>query len=200
MLNEPRSNRFAECLAGKDNRLSGKHMAKLNAYKQGLEAKYTGWFFPNFDPDDGGVCAEILFLFEKPGPQTDRTNGGSGYISMDNDDPTAEATWRFMRQAGIERNRVISWNVIPGWNGTIKLTAQERNEGMAELRGLIDILLPQLKAVVLVGKQAQKAEHVLKDYPLQIYRSAHPSPKVRATNPALWAAIPDIWAKAAQIR
>ena len=200
MLDEPRSNRFDECLNRKDQRLSDSHMVELNAYRLSLEVKYKGWFFPNFDPDDGGVDAELLFLFEKPGPMTDRMNGGSGYISMDNDDPSAEATWRFMRQAGIERKRVVSWNVIPGWNGTINLTAQERRDGVEELRRLMDILSGSLKAVVLLGKQAHKAEKILADYPQRVFYSAHPSPKVRAIYPKLWNDIPNVWARAALVK
>ena len=47
---------------------------------------------------------------------------GSGFISRDNDDPTAEASFRFYREAGVERRQSVVWNVIPGWNSTIKVT------------------------------------------------------------------------------
>ncbi len=68
----------------------------------------------------GGIEARVLFLFEKPGPMTaDEAIGkrpGSGFISRDNDDPTAEAVFNFMRQADIPRELTILWNVIPWWN------------------------------------------------------------------------------------
>jgi hypothetical protein len=40
--------------------------------------------FPDFDPLDGGINAKILFLFEKPGPRTSQHDGGSGFISAEN--------------------------------------------------------------------------------------------------------------------
>jgi hypothetical protein len=43
---------------------------------------------------------------------------GSGFISRNNDDPTAEATMGFMEKAGIPHTLTVSWNVIPWWNGT----------------------------------------------------------------------------------
>jgi hypothetical protein len=48
---------------------------------------------PDFDPLDGGVNAQVLFLLEKPGPMAaeDGKRAGSGFISRDNDDGTAEA-------------------------------------------------------------------------------------------------------------
>jgi hypothetical protein len=75
---------------------------------------------PEFDSLDGGVDARVLFLFEKPGPMTAEGNGanrrvGSGFISRNNDDPTAEATFTFMRQANLPRKLTILWNVIPWW-------------------------------------------------------------------------------------
>jgi hypothetical protein len=69
-----------------------------NLRRPGLEVR-------DFDPADGGVKAQALFLFEKPGPMT-VTGGrgkrtGSGFISRNNDDPTAEAVFNFMHEAAI---------------------------------------------------------------------------------------------------
>jgi len=88
---------------------------------------------PDFDPLDGGINAEVLFLFEKPGPMT----SGSGFISRDNDDPTAETTMDFMAKAGLARERTVTWNVIPWWwNGTTKVTPAELRQGTACVRDL----------------------------------------------------------------
>jgi hypothetical protein len=82
------------------------HMAPLVEYAAELR-KRNGVEAPEFDPLDGGVDAQILFLFEKPGPMTARAGRriGSGFISRNNDDRTAEATYKFMCQAGIPRHR-----------------------------------------------------------------------------------------------
>jgi len=141
----------------------------------------------------------VLFLFEKPGPMTASGSDkrfGSGFISRNNDDPSAEATFDFMERAGIPRKLTVTWNLIPWWNGTRKITGQELRDGLDCLQELIG-LLPNLRAVVLVGKHAAKAEPYLKEkYPgLRVFASAHPSPLVRANFSQRWNAIPAEWAR-----
>jgi hypothetical protein len=112
------------------------HIAPLSHFAATLRAQDRGEV-PEFDPLDGGVDAKALFLFEKPGPMTDATKtgkrSGSGVISRDNDDPTAEATFRFMQDAGIPRKLTITWNVIPWWNGTRRISGAELREGVDAL-------------------------------------------------------------------
>ncbi|RYD85965.1 MAG: uracil-DNA glycosylase, partial [Verrucomicrobiaceae bacterium] len=119
----------------------------------------------------------------------------SGFISRNNDDPTAEATFKFMQQAGIPRAETISWNVVPWWNGTRKITATELREGASYVRELV-ALLPRLRAVVFVGKKAARAQKHLADLNLRFFSSDHPSPIVRAAMPERWRAIPDRWSEA----
>jgi len=175
--------------------LSEPHMVPLANFVQTLRLTNPGWEFPDFDPLDGGVEAEILFLFEKPGPMTSAKNKGSGFISRNNDDPTAHATFVFMNEAGLKRKRTLIWNVIPGWNGTRKVTASELRLGVVQLEALIP-LLPNLTTIVLVGSKAKRAMRLLKPMGLCILTSAHPSPIVRATRLEEWRAIPTVWAKA----
>lgn len=100
-----------------------------------------------------------------------------------------------MKQAGIDRKRVVLWNVIPGWNGTIKIKPDERRAGVEELAHLLK-LLPKLRTVVLVGRQAGKAAKFMQSMNVKIFTSAHPSPKVRNMNRAMWDLIPRQWAEA----
>ena len=115
---------------------------------------------PDFDPLDGGDGAQALVLFEKPGPMTSIGRGrerlGSGFISRDNDDPTAEATFHFMRKAGLERRVTTVWNMVPWWNGTRAIRADELRAGMNALDNLV-VLLTNLRVVVLVGRKAGRA-------------------------------------------
>lgn len=178
---------LASEIACKRARLSASHMAPLVAYVQELRSLNIG-YVPDFDPDDGGVAASILFLFEKPGPATTK----STFISRDNDDRSAEATYRFMEAAGIPRKLTVTWNTIPAWNGTIHITRQERSEGLAHLARLVG-LLPHLKVCVLVGLEAAHSAYFLEGIGLPIVRSDHPSPRVKASWPERWAAIPDRW-------
>ncbi len=195
----PRSMRDPSVRATRLASLNEPHIAPLSNYVAELRERDSAQY-PQFDPADGGVHASILFLLEKPGPMTvDAGRGartGSGFISRDNDDPTAEAAFAFYRQAGVPRKQSVLWNVIPGWNGTIKVTTDELRAGIEDVQTLV-ALLPKLKAIVLVGKRAARAEELIGragDY--EIFKSPHPSPQVRFTNPALWHSIPGIWKEA----
>ena len=152
--------------------------------------------YPYFDPLDGGIDASLLFLFEKPGPMTARRDNpkASGFISRDNDDPTAEATFSFMQQAGIPRAETVLWNVIPGWNGTRKITSSELVNGVRDFDKLLP-LLRRLRGVVLVGRSAARAGPLINSLP--VFVSDHPSPLVRARYPERWRRIPEKWAEAA---
>ena len=165
------------------------HIAPLTAYAAELGQR-ANVQVPNFDPLDGGVNAQALFLFEKPGPMT----AVSGFISRNNDDPTAEAIFRFMEQAHIPRKRTVIWNIIPWWNGTRKVTAEELQEGAASVDNLVK-LLPALAVVVMVGRKAANARRSLKNTGLELIDSHHPSPLVRARFPSKWEAIPSQWAQ-----
>ncbi|MDT4864861.1 Uracil DNA glycosylase superfamily protein [compost metagenome] len=194
----PRAFKSSEVALARREMLQEAHISPLTAYVENLRIKYPDWEFPDFDPMDGGIHADMLFLLEKPGPMTSPNSNrkGSGFISRNNDDATAEAVFTFMQQAEIDRKRVVLWNVIPGWNGTIKVKSSERNAGVAELGNLLK-LLPKIKAVVLVGSNAHKAEISLKPTEIKIFKSAHPSPKVRNMSREKWDKIPKQWAEAA---
>lgn len=99
-----------------------------------------------------------------------------------------------MLTAGIARKRTVLWNVIPGWNVTIKYNSAEIRRGVEEIRHLLP-LLPRLRTVVLVGKPAQRARRLLQTVrpDLLIRTSAHPSARVYQFNPEQWRAIPDQW-------
>ncbi len=187
----PRTMHDPAVRAARRDMLGQPHIASLAAYARHLRAMGCGEV-PDFDPLDGGIGARVLFLFEKPGPMT-AAAGGSGFISRDNDDRTAAATFDFMRQAGIPREATVIWNVIPWWNGTRKVTSEELHKGVEQAGELIR-LLPGLRAVVLVGRKAARAEPRLAATGLTVFTSAHPSPVVHARWPALWEAIPGQWA------
>jgi hypothetical protein len=132
---------------------------------------------------------------EKPGPMTSAEREGrqgSSFISRDNDDPTAEAVFTFMREAGIPRRETVLWNLIPGWNRTTKVTGAELTEGIKEALRLTP-LLPRLKGVVFVGSQARKLVPHLTPGALSLHFSLHPSRTARRYNKTCWELIPDRW-------
>lgn len=177
--------------------LTAPHIAPLSEYAAKIRMQGNGEV-PDFDPLDGGVEALALFLFEKPGPMTSHSRqgyrAGSGFISRNNDDPTAEATFNFMRTAGIPRELTVIWNVIPWWDGTRKVSANQLSAGVGYVTQLTE-LLPKLRVVVFVGKKAAKARPYLAKTGLGLFSSDHPSPLVRARWPERWEAIPIDWAR-----
>ena len=116
------------------------HMIILKNYVEKLRKTNPQSYTPNFDPNDGGINAKILFLFEKPGRKTDPSYGGSGYISLDNKDETARATKKFLKEANINRKKIVIWNTIPSWNGTRDISIEERKQASLQLSSLLNVL------------------------------------------------------------
>lgn len=193
---EPRSLKNEENRIIRKELLSSQHMQPLTQWVANLRKQLDDSFFvPDFDPLDGGINAEFLFLFEKPGPKTDSRNGGSGFISRDNNDPTAENIFKFMKDIGLNRNRTLIWNIMPIWNKTIKFNSQERKKGTRLLEEVMG-LLPNIKALILVGNSAQSSEKWLKiNNEIHIIKSAHPGAKVKARYRDKWNDIPRQWKK-----
>jgi len=197
--NAPRSLHDPTEVVRRRQLLRERHIAPLTDYVAALRLRNPNWEFPDFDPLDGGIDADLLFLLEKPGPMTspEHKRRGSGFISRDNNDATAEAVFSFMKEAGIDRKRTVLWNTIPGWNGKREIAPGEIGAGIEELLRLLE-LLPRVSTVVLVGKRAQKAEAIFQRQDLRVFRSAHPSPLVKGPNYAMWRRIPQQWAEAAR--
>lgn len=189
-LDAPRLLRDPAQIARRRSELGEPHIKPLTEFAQSLRDRGYG-HVPDFDPWDGGISAQILFLFEKPGPKA----FASGFISRNNDDRSAEYTFNFMRQAGIPRGKTCLWNTVPGWNGTRKLTGMELQQGGAALSELIP-LLPNLKVVVLVGQRAANCWSKFGNPAgLPSIVSAHPSPVNFAYARQTWNTIPRCWAK-----
>jgi len=113
---------------------------------------------PHFDPADAGVNARVLFLLEAPGPMTDSSSTirpGSGFISVDNDDLTAENCW--LARDAAQLDSAAHWNIAPAYLGPTKIKpdAAELAAGAMDLRRLLP-LFEQLQAVVLCGDYAKK--------------------------------------------
>lgn len=132
---------------------------------------------PDFDPWDGGVEAEVLFLLEAPGAKAVR----SGFVSRNNPDETAKNFFELTAEAGIPRRCSVIWNTVPWYIGNGSkirpATAGDITAAAASLARLLD-LLPRLKVIVLVGRKAESAEKLI--LPLRpnirIVKSPHPSP------------------------
>lgn len=134
---------------------------------------------PYFDPLDGGINARCLFIHEAPGPKAIRI---SGFISRNNPDQTANNFFLLNEEVSLPRIETVSWNIVPWYIGDSKkiraATPKDIKAGLPYLDKLIE-LLPEIKAVVLIGKKAQHVETYLrKRWPdLKFFLSPHPSQK-----------------------
>lgn len=108
---------------------------------------------PTVDPAEAGTEARVLLLMEAPGPMTNALNAhpGSGFISSDNNDATAQNLW-CAREAAELVDGTLLWNVVPWYLGPAnkKPTVVDLREGAEPLRELI-AMLPELHTVVTLG-------------------------------------------------
>lgn len=158
--------------------LQAAHMKQLSDFVAQLRQEVgEAAVIPDFDPWDGGVDAEILFLLEAPGAKAVQ----SGFISRNNPDETAKNFFELCSEAGISRSRSVVWNIVPWYIGngsrirpasTVDLTS-----GSSSLARFLD-LLPRLRVIVLVGRKAEYAEKIIRPLlpNIRILKSFHPSP------------------------
>jgi uracil-DNA glycosylase len=167
----------AACAARKAQ-LYEPHVAQLTSFVESLRAKMGPHaHIPYFDPWDGGVGAELLYLLEAPGPRA----VGSAFISRNNPDESAKNFFELNVSAEIARQRTVTWNVVPWYIGTgVKIRAATQADIDAGISSLSDLfaLLPHLRAVVLMGRKAQRAASLIRHLrPNQVLLQApHPSP------------------------
>ena len=133
---------------------------------------------PYFEPLDGGVKAQALFLLEAPGPKAVET----GFVSRDNPDPSAKNMWNLQQEARLRRQDVLLWNIVPWYLGDGQNIRpplpQELEEGQQWLTELLK-LLSYLKVVVLVGRKAQRAAPLIQTCKnLSLYKTFHTSNQV----------------------
>jgi len=156
------------------------HVAPLQALAERIrESRDAPDGVPRFDPLDGGINARVLLLQEAPGPRA----VGSGFVSFDNPDQTAANARHACESAGLTREDVVRWNAVPwyiGNEGGTKIRPATRDDVKRAEPWLAQLLelLPRLQVVVLMGKNAQRLEPVIKRIApnLRIETTTHCSP------------------------
>ncbi|WP_412027419.1 uracil-DNA glycosylase [Deinococcus yunweiensis] len=159
-------------------RLHDPHVAPLNSWAATLST--AGREVPHFDPADGGVDARVLLLLESPGPAVSHT----GFISMDNPDGTAENMHGLITHSGLSRRDLALWNIVPWQLSAARVVTPDRashQDALPATRHLLT-LLPHLKAVVLVGRHAQRGWRDIGS-DLTTFAMPHPSPQNFNTRP-----------------
>jgi Uracil DNA glycosylase superfamily len=132
--------------------LRGGHIAPINALVDDIVAGGSGLWAPYVAPMYGGTDARVLSVLRDPGPKTNTDHGGSGFLCMENDDPTAERLSGLFEAAGISATEVVPWNAYP-WYINKAPTAGQLEAGVEPMRRLV-ALLPNLMVVMLHGGSA----------------------------------------------
>jgi uracil-DNA glycosylase len=123
------------------------------------------------------VDAQVLLLLDAPGPRAVK----SGFVSRNNPDETAKNFFEINLAAGLDRKRTVVWNIVPWYIGTgAKIHAATCTDIKAGIPLLLRLLslLPRLRAVVLIGRKAERAQSVIASArpKLQLLTCPHPSP------------------------
>lgn len=175
---------------------TGPSVRPLNDWVADLRERLgQGESVPWFDPASGGVEARSLFLLEAPGRTAGGSEGGlrrtgSGIISVDNNDPTAQNCWLLRREARLPYEHSLHWNIVPWYLGTAdRITTAGRTEVQRAVPFLHEVisLLPKLEVVVPMGRSAQAgwAAYVARYAPaVRTLATWHPSPRGLASRPA----------------
>jgi len=130
------------------------HIAPINHLVDDLRKDPLRGWAPYVPPMYGGIHARLLSILRDPGPKT-QDGTGSGFICMENDDPTAEAICNHFAAVQIDARDIVPWNAYP-WYINRAPDAAEMTAGLEPLRRLID-LLPNLRVVMLHGGHAKTA-------------------------------------------
>ena len=160
------------------SRLQAAHMRPLSDLAMRIrERQVDPRSVPDFDPLDGGVEAEVLFLLEAPGPRAVQ----SGFVSRNNPDETAKNFFLSSQEAGIERRRTLLWNVVPWYVGEGGRIRPVRGSDVAQARDWLEALLallPGLRIVVFVGRKAALASQLVVQVSpgVGVQSMPHPSP------------------------
>jgi len=202
VLDQPRLLRDPNEVQRRETNIDLPHVAPLNNWVRALRSRLgSDAIVPWFDPCDGGCEAQILWLLEAPGAKATRERGGSGFISCNNNDASAQNTWTTREDGGVPRNLVVHWNAIPYYIGTdTKIRAFNRNDVAAVgplLRELL-AMLPRLNVVILGGLAAQKVwkGYAPPNHSLEVIRCPHPSPRNLNSRPASRVLIVGAWREA----
>ncbi|QQQ75485.1 uracil-DNA glycosylase [Saccharothrix sp. 6-C] len=150
-----RANRLSAVVRAKHARLSEPHIAPFVALADEIAAArgLTPGEVPYPDPEFAGTAAQALVLLQSPGPKTSKTTG-SGLLSLENDDPSAQRCYDEYRRAGLDWHQVLHWNTVPWPTASTDPSGKDLRDARPWLPRLL-ALLPEIKAVLLLGRVAR---------------------------------------------
>lgn len=184
-IDAPRSNRDPGEIERKLSLLHLPHVAPLTAYVDQLRVSHPEALVPYFDPTEAGVEATILGLFEAPGPKA-APPVGSGFVSADNNDQTAQNVWTLLQAAEVDRcTEYVAWNVVPWYLGDGTRIRAASGRDLIEARDALEVLLsllPDVRVAIVFGKAAAQAWKQIGPK-IDAIEAPHPSPLNVNTRP-----------------
>lgn len=131
------------------------HVEPVNRLVDRLRNEPDRGWMPYVAPAYGGVEAQVLLLLRDPGPATHGGPGsdGSGFLSPQNDDPTAERLAALLDRVGLPEDQCTAWNSYP-WYINKPPTSSQLSAGLDPLIELLG-LLQRLRVVILLGAEAR---------------------------------------------
>jgi len=166
------------------------HIAPINHFVDKLRDLDRGEV-PYVAPIYGGVNARLLSILRDPGPMT-QSHSGSGFLSMENDDATAEKICNYYSDAGIDAKEILPWNAYP-WYINRAPKALELEQSVEPLFELIN-MLPRLRVVMLHGGSAKNIwKRLTKRYQnLELDRNLCVVETYHTSNQAFWHKDPEV--------
>lgn len=172
------------------------HMAPLERHLDQIRAaRGPGCQLPRPDPCDGGVEAELLILFHSAAGAALET----GFVSIDNPDAMAGHMTSFLAEAGIDRKRILIWNVVPWRVDKGEPSQADLDAAEPWLLGLLE-LLPRLRVTLLLGVAAHRAEPIVRAHASgRVINTWMPHPRNQGLHAEKWAEIAAAFGQAAQL-
>lgn len=134
------------------------HIAPITEFIESLRTPER--WLPYVAPLHGGIHARVMTVLRDPGPAT-RQGVGSGMLCTENDDQTAATQCHLMESAGLSPEDLTPWNAYPWYINRAPRTSEIR-EGAHVLARMLD-LMPDVRVVLLTGRDAQKSWDVAVD-------------------------------------
>jgi len=135
-------------------RLKERHIAPFNNLVEELGSRDDGGRLPWIAPMYFGRESRVLCVLRDPGKRADAA-AGSGFLCIENTDETSRRQKRMMQEAGIDPPDMLPWNAYPWFVDR----APSTNELELGVDPLVRVMreMPRLRAVMLMGSQAQKS-------------------------------------------
>lgn len=147
------SNSTHKNIQDRRERLYAGQIGILNRWVDQLR-KRTGESIPYFDPAAASDGARVLMLLQDPSNAADSE---SGFISLHNNDGTANNVYKSCMNSGLSYSNYLPWNVVPwkvGDNRDLESEARRARPYLLEFLALLD---PAPEVVILMGNHARDA-------------------------------------------